>query len=373
MFGGLAAAATTLFVVDDDVTPPEQYLALALLVALSCWYVATGAKAMHRENIRLGLVYLAVATPLTLLLFYLAPVGSLLMFILYPHFWALLPPRRAMAATAVAVAGTTAVMLVRFAPDPRNQISAVLWMAVILVVSLTLGLWITRIIAQSQQRAELVTELAATRSELATVSHEAGVLAERERLSREIHDTLAQGFTSLLLLIDAIEAELGHDDEAVRRHLRQARGTARDNLAETRSLVAALSPPPLHHASLADAVRQVVDRIAPQLAAEVTTTMTGAVRPLPADQNVVLLRVTQEALSNVRKHAGASQVTVVLTYVDTGVAVEITDDGQGFDPAQPTTGFGLAGMRDRVTQVGGTVTVRSAPGTGTAVRVELAS
>jgi len=245
--------------------------------------------------------------------------------------------------------------------------------AVALLVAFVLGVWITRIIEQSRQRAQLVADLAAARTELAAVSRAAGELAERERLAGEIHDTLAQGFTSVLLLLEAADTEIGRDDEAVRRHLGRARDTARENLAEARSLVAALAPPQLRDASLSDALRQVVDRLGAELGVESTLTVAGTARPLPAEQEVVLLRATQEALANVRKHARAGRVEVSLAYHGSGVTLRVADDGRGFDPAAASPGFGLAGIRDRVAQVGGTVTLDAVPAAGTTVRIELAS
>jgi signal transduction histidine kinase len=245
--------------------------------------------------------------------------------------------------------------------------------AVALLVGLALGLWITRIIAQSTRRAALVSQLAAARAELAEMSRQAGVLAERERLAQEIHDTLAQGFASVLLLLDAAESALDRDQAAVRRYLDRARQTARENLAEARSVVAALAPPSLRHASLAEAVRQLADRAGPGVGVAPVVTVAGPPRRLPAPQEVVLLRAAQEALANVHKHASATRAELTLEYRDAVVALQLTDDGRGFDPAAPTGGFGLAGMRERVAQVGGTLAVRAAPGAGTTVRVELAA
>jgi len=259
-----------------------------------------------------------------------------------------------------------------------------------LVIALLLGLWIERIIGQSRRRAALLAELAATRAELAAVSREAGVLAERERLAREIHDTLAQGFTSVLLLLEAIGAELGADPEAARRHLDRARDTARENLAEARALVAALAPPDLTRTSLPEALRRLVERadtepgrlverahaepgLTPAPGLTATLSVTGTPRGLPAEHEVALLRAGQEALANVRRHAGASRVEVTLGYLEDRVSLRIRDDGRGFDPAIPVRadGYGLAGMPARASQIGGTLHVTAAPGTGVTVCMEI--
>jgi signal transduction histidine kinase len=197
------------------------------------------------------------------------------------------------------------------------------------------------------------------------------VMAERERLARDIHDTLAQGFTSVMLLLEAADAALGPGASSARPFLHDARKTASDNLAEARAMVAALSPPDLHDASLPAALRQLIDRISPDLGVDPQLTVTGTPRPLAANEEVVLLRATQEALTNARKHAAARRVSVELAYETAAVALRITDDGRGFDPAAQLPGFGLSGMRSRVAQVNGTLRVQSVPGAGTTVAVDL--
>ncbi|HUN31555.1 MAG TPA: sensor histidine kinase [Trebonia sp.] len=225
--------------------------------------------------------------------------------------------------------------------------------------------WVTRIIEQSAERAEIIDQLEATRAQLATAQHEAGRMAERQRLAADIHDTLAQGFASIVMLIQAAQANLDGSRPQAASHLDTAERTARENLAEARALVAGLTPAMLDGGTLPDALRRLCD------ASGVDTTfgLTGEPAVLPMATEVVLLRVGQEALSNVRKHARARSVTVQLSYDPLTVALEVSDDGQGFDPAGVDGGFGLRGMRSRVAEVGGTLTVDSQPGRGTQVSV----
>jgi signal transduction histidine kinase len=208
------------------------------------------------------------------------------------------------------------------------------------------------------------------RAELAAAHHEAGVQAERHRLAGEIHDTLAQGFTSIVTLLQAGQASLDAASPA-RRHLDLALVTARENLAEARTLVTALTPATLEAGTLGDTVRRVTGATGAQAGIEAHAEVTGNARRLPTGTEVVLLRVCQEALANVRKHAGARQVRVRLCYAGTAVRLTVTDDGKGFDPGTTTSGYGLTGMRDRVSQVGGTVEVASVPGRGTEVSAEV--
>jgi signal transduction histidine kinase len=226
------------------------------------------------------------------------------------------------------------------------------------------GFWMFRIIGQSIDRRTVIAELEQTRQELAAVNHRAGVLAERERLAREIHDTLAQGFTSVVVLLELAESEVDTDPAAARQRLAIARETARQNLAEARALVAALTPVDLQTAPLPEAIGRLVDRFGAETGLPARLTVTGEPRALPANTEVVLLRAAQEALANVRKHAGAGQVEVTLD----GAVLAVANDGAGFDPAAPTGGYGLAGMRRRVEEIGGTVSIASGPA-GTRVEV----
>jgi len=223
--------------------------------------------------------------------------------------------------------------------------------------------WVSRIIKQSEERAVIIEQLEATRVELADAQHEAGRLAERQRLSADIHDTLAQGFTSILMLIQAAQADLDGSRPQAARHLDLAAATARENLAEARVLVADLAPVQLDGSTLPDALR----RLSGAPGSEARFDLAGVPRPLPVATEVVLLRVCQEALANARKHAAAQTVAVRLGYDPDAVRLEVSDDGTGFDPDQVSGGYGLRGMRARVSEAGGTVTVASEPGAGTRV------
>jgi signal transduction histidine kinase len=225
------------------------------------------------------------------------------------------------------------------------------------------GGWVTRIIEQSAERAGIIEQLEATRAELAAAQHEAGRMAERQRLAADIHDTLAQGFASILMLIQAAQADLDDSHPQAARHLTSAEHTARENLAEARALVRGLAPAQLDGGTLPDAL----SRLSGASGVQASFGLTGTVRPLPMAIEVMLLRVCQEALSNVRKHARARSAVVRLGYHPDAVRLEVSDDGAGFDPASVSGGFGLRGMRARVAEEGGTLTVDSAPGEGTRV------
>jgi len=188
---------------------------------------------------------------------------------------------------------------------------------------------------------------------LAEAERQDGVDAERTRVSREVHDTLAQGFSSIVLL-----ARAGGPDALARIET-----TAADNLAEARRLVAALAPPALDDAGLAPALRRLGAQLATDTGATVEVHADDL--PLPTTIEVALLRAAQSLLANVRRHASATRVGVTLAALDDEVRLDIVDDGRGFDPG--ATGFGLTALRARLAELGGGLDVESALGEGTAV------
>ncbi|MFH9008309.1 sensor histidine kinase [Streptomyces afghaniensis] len=347
---------------------PVRAVAVALLVPLVPLYVLAGRRLIRGDppDQRQAIAYLAAALGLFLPPAVLVGETRVLTFALIPHCFMTLRLRSALVAVAVINLVPVTGWALLWRPDARDVLFNALFCLVTLVFSVVIGIWTIRIIEQSQGRAELIAELDASRHEIGRLSEAHGALAERERLAREIHDTLAQGFTSLVMLIQAVEAELDHDLPEARRHLRLMDETARQNLAEARALVAGGAPADLDGASLPDALGRLAARH------DAALEVTGPVRTLPAGPEVVALRACQEALANARKHAGSSvPVRVSLAYADNSLTVSVRDDGGGFDPSAACGGYGLAGLRARAVEVGGTAEVRSAPGDGTVVTVRL--
>jgi signal transduction histidine kinase len=276
------------------------------------------------------------------------------------------------AAVTLTVAVVWREVLVSGRPLSENW-GAIVGGLISVVFGTLFALWLTRIIDQSYERRRLIEQLEATRGELAEAEREGGRLAERQRLARDIHDTLAQGFVSIVLQLQAAEAELPEDADEARNHLERARRTARDNLAEARRLVWDLRPEALSAAPLGEALGRLAGRVAEETGLAATATVTGTPQPLSADTEVTLLRVTQEALANVTRHAGAGRVAVTLSYMDGEAALDVRDDGAGFAPTAdghgPNGGLGLRGMRERVEALGGRLAVESAPGRGTTIAV----
>lgn len=228
--------------------------------------------------------------------------------------------------------------------------------------------FIDGIIRQSDERRRLIEQLAATQDELAATQHRAGVLAERERLAGEIHDTLAQGFTAIIMQLEAARTA---DDPS--KHLAQAGQTARDSLAEARRFVWALRPPALEDTHFEAGLRGTVERWSSAQGIPADLTVTGSpAAHLPPAVELAALRVLGEALANVARHAAAQHVTVTLSYMRDTLVLDVQDDGRGFDPQAPYSpapdgGFGLDGMRTRVADLGGTLTIESGPGVGTTI------
>jgi signal transduction histidine kinase len=347
-----------------------HWAALAVLVAIVCWYGATGARAAHRDRCLQGTIYLAGGAPLLLAAVALDGNLTFLLFAAISHIFVFV--QRALWACVSVVGLHVAIFTVLLARDPglRHDFGGLAFaLGISLGFSLLFGIWISGIIVQSAQRAGLIDELERTRTALAAERHDAGVLAERTRLAAEIHDTLAQGFTSILMLARAAGATVARDPVAASEQLRLIERTATENLAEARSLVAALAPAALDGATLPEALRRLAARHIEETGVPVEVTVDGDPAVCP-DTDVVLLRAAQEALANVRKHASATAVRVGLAYAD-GVALTVIDDGRGFDPSAAGGGFGLPGLRRRAQDSGGNVTVDSAPGAGTTIRVVL--
>lgn len=254
---------------------------------------------------------------------------------------------------------------------------AIPWGAVFAVVlfvagGLLLVGYFATVVRQSRERQRLIDELRRTQAELAEAERQAGILAERERLARDIHDTLTQGFASIVMLLEAATSLLPAGASGG-RHAERALQTARDNLVESRRLIRAMRPTALADASLAEGLQRLALRLTEDTGIEAKTTVTGTPVTLPAEDETEILRVAQEALNNVRKHARATRVTVTLSYMGDAVVLDVQDDGVGIaaGSAPRQEGTGLRSMRERAEALGGAVAVESLPGEGTTVVLQV--
>lgn len=203
-------------------------------------------------------------------------------------------------------------------------------------------------------------------------AREAAVLSERNRLARDIHDTLAQGFTGVIVQLEAARDAKTHGlDEEVDDHLRRASALARDSLNEARRSVQALRPLALERHNLCDALSELLGAMTAGSGMAFSFDVTGEPRPLPADWEEGLLRVGQEAVTNALRHARASLLTMAIHFEPAQLRLEFRDNGRGLDRSRTRDGFGLMGMRERVEQMGGNLVVRSAPDPGVALLISL--
>ncbi|MCL3860052.1 sensor histidine kinase [Actinotalea sp. K2] len=365
------------------------------LAALVVAYTLVGRRAARTASTTLAVLYLVILVVAVTVIVRANPAGTVMLFIAFSQIWFFAETRRlgvlACTALTVGVFGALAlreeVLTTSVVADLATQAGMVLAFGVLL------GLWVTQMAEQSEERADLLERLEAAQAELGRSHHAEGVAAERERLAREIHDTLAQGFTSIVMLAQTADADLHRGDaEHARERVELIEATARDNLAEARALVAAFSPVSLQGSTLVEAIERLAERFGAETGVEVEVAQVAdgaAVAALSRAQEVILLRAAQEALSNVRRHADARHVRLVLRanlgLPDDGTAgtvgtaaeasrptveLEVVDDGRGI-PDGTSEGFGMRGMRERVTSGGGRLAVSAGLRGGTHVRVTL--
>lgn len=368
---GLCGAATAGVVLLDNRFGGNVPIAVAALAGIAACVLLFFRRVVRapRRDWRTAL-FIGVVVGMWILAMWASPVAVAAIPAIYPLFFASLPlPAAVVGITALTVTPLSLLLLSQGVRSP-NLPEAVAITLIGLVAGPVIGIAVVTSMHQRRRLATVVAELAASRAESAALSRQAGAAAERERLSREIHDTLAQGFTSIVALAQAVEPELDTDPAAARRHLDLIRATARENLAEARVMVAGLAPSALDEGSLSAAIGRQAERLMAEtgIAVEVVTDPDLPTLSMAAD--VVLLRSVQEAFANVRKHSRATTVRVSLCTAGNRVRLTITDNGAGL-PDGHTEGFGLRGMRSRVAQAGGTMSVSRPQGGGLTIDIEV--
>lgn len=347
--------------VENDSGAPK-WAALALLAVLASCYATVRrfpANPVLRPQAYLALLALALGAMGGL------PGGGAALFIVaLPQFWLFATGARASivlsgAAAAATVVGSTL-------RGDESLTGNVVFIFIGYAASVLTGLLILRLVADGDARAGVLgAELESAQARLAEAHRQQGAADERERMAREIHDTLAQGFASIIVLAEAARSTVASDPDRTGRQLFSIEQTARENFAEARVLVGSAPQSGLAPGSVAVTLRRTLDRFTQDTGLTVEA-------DLPADvacdqqTRIALLRCTQESLANVRKHAAATTVGVVLTQHPHAIELEITDDGNGFVVAE-SRGFGLDGMRKRLADLDGDLTVTSSPGDGTRI------
>jgi signal transduction histidine kinase len=367
----LVAALLALVVLRVLLVPsPFGWLALLLSLVFAAVYVA-GALVARLPSARRrvgGVLWISALTLVWVALVFLVPEAAYLVFPLFFLYLHVLPPTIG----PVAVVAATIVAIVALGLHGGFTLGGVIGPLVGAGVALLIGLGYRALAREAAERETLLAELLATRDRLAASEREQGVLSERSRLARELHDTVAQGLSSIRLLLFA--AEQADPDRPGIEHVRLARETAADALAETRRFIRELTPPSLDR-GLGSALRRLGDQWTRD---GLTVTVTAARDDrIPMDEQTALLRIAQGALANVAQHAGAANVRVALDVDASQVRLVVADDGSGFDPAAAravaasTDSFGLRAIQERVDQLGGDLLIDSAPGRGTTLTVTL--
>lgn len=349
--------------------PGSRLGAAVALAAFALAWFTLGIRA--RDNSIIAVIYVGVLVVTVGAAVAFMPVMATLQSLAYPLVWVLAERTRNAIIGNVALALSVGVgFLINMGLSADALLYSSTIVALSLIFSLALGLWITQISTLSDQRHDLVLELQSTRDELAAISRDAGVSSERERLAREIHDTIAQDLTGLVLVAQRARRELDNNHPAAAaEQLELIEDSARAALAEARALVTASAPVGL----TGDGITSALNRLAERYSRETQLAVTVDAKQLPAmarETEVVVLRCAQEALANVRKHAEATRATITVSADDVGLTISVADDGVGFDPTTAHPGFGLEGMSERLALVNGRLDVDSSAA-GTTVRATI--
>jgi signal transduction histidine kinase len=385
-FWSFIASAVVVLLASGDLSSTRRALGLTVITVLGLSYgILRPARPTTASRWQDDVYLLGVAIGCGLALAIDSNL-SLLLFIAYSQMWMYASSIRRSLEFVVALTLSASLGFLSASGWKTNEFWIIIpTMGTSLVFTVLFGVWVSRIIEQSRERAELISQLEATRAELGEAHHAQGVTAERERMAREIHDTLAQGYTSIIMLAQVARADLDRGPAPpaadplsgrLSGRLDLIEDVARENLAEARSLVAAFGPVGLDGTTLAEAVQRLAQRFSVETGVAVDVIAgpeSDGLAALSREREVVLLRSAQESLTNVRRHAEARRVRLTLA-AEAGTAwIEVSDDGVGFDPSDPARpgGFGLSGMRDRAHDAGGQLDLVSGPGRGTCVTVRV--
>ena len=335
--------------------PPiwQQVGALASLALFVVSWFSFGRLSWHSTAATIAFTLVILVSTGSAVAFF--PEMAILQVLGYPLLWMLASSVRGAILTNSALAVTVGAGLLMSTGDLAVALMTV---GFSLGFSIAMGLWISSISVLSDQRRGLIDELRAAQRQMAILNRDAGITSERERLAREIHDTIAQDLTSLVLLSQRATRELASGERTgAAEALQLLEESARSALAETRALVAASSPPPLAEGGIAPALERLGSRF--ERETSISVTVRADSRALHRDVEVVLLRCAQESLANVRKHSGAARVELNLASHGDEVRLSVADNGRGFDPHTVSTGYGLSGMRDRLDLVSGSLDITS--------------
>lgn len=369
LFAGLLGFVVVRSVLTPSVPSGRVVTLSLLLLVLYVVVLLTHALPDPRRRTAARLSCLALMAAVTLVLVWTTIDAAYLLFPLSFLFLEYLLPGPGTAGVAVYCLAVVVLIGEHNGWTVGGVVGPVAASGVAIIVGLTVRAW-----RDQARRAEMLyRDLLEVQDQLARSEREAGVLAERSRLAREIHDTVSQSLSSITLLLNA--AERADPDGAALEQVRLARETASASLAETRRFITELAPPQLDEQSLPAALRRLAATrwSSSGLRVEVRDADPGS---LPMPVQAALLRVAQGAMANVVGHAHADHAVIELVRQRGGISLTITDDGIGMNPVAAGQGgsgssFGLRAIRERAEQLGGTLCLESSPGQGTRLEVWL--
>jgi signal transduction histidine kinase len=357
-----------IFVYNGEPRIPNFLFFLVLSVLLGLWYIPFVNISPLRiwNNPIHGALYLIPGWLIWGSLISLTNQSLMLTGIFLPLVFSRLPIRWAIGTTVFQTLGLYFLYIMLY---PTEHWLLILMVILgLLTIATIIGVFISSIIVQSTDRQRLIDDLTRSRVNLMRVEREAGRLNERQRLARDIHDTLAQHFTSIIMHLSAAKHS---NPGTVQTQVQQAEDAAREGLDEIRRIVRDMQPEQIEKASLVEAVEELAARWSAENSVLVKMNVTGTPRSLTPSAETALLRISQEAMHNVIKHAQAKNVNITFSFMDDIFVMDIADDGLGFDPSKNSDGFGLKTMRGRAEELSGTLTIESERGTGTAIAVSI--
>jgi signal transduction histidine kinase len=357
-----------IFVYNSDPRIINFSFFLILCALLGLWYIPFVNISTLRiwDNPKRGVLYLFPGWVIWGGLVSLTNQALMLIGIFLPLVFSRFPIRWS---TGITIFQTLGLYFLYIMLDPTEHWFLILMIILgLLFISTIMGTFISSIIKQSADRQRLIDELTRSRADLMRVEREAGRLTERQRLARDIHDTLAQHFTSIIMHLSAAKYS---NPKSVQSEVQQAEESAREGLDEIRRIVWDMQPEQIEKASLVEAVEELAARWSAENSVLVKMKVTGTPRSLPSSAETALLRISQESLHNITKHAQAKNVNITFSFMEDIFVMDIADDGVGFDLSKASSGFGLKTMRDRIEELSGIFTMESEQGRGTAIAVSL--
>lgn len=345
----------------------QSWLSFGLWVL---WFTGLTALELgkHRANQHIMLVYFTVGLVLWAVIASQNQLFLNLLGVLFPAIFRVLDNKwAAIFATTLSILWPTLLWLFHDAAWWQAYLVA----GVFNIGGFILSWFIYGIIRQSISRHELLENLKQTQAELAQAKHREGILEERRRLAGELHDTIAQSFTSVVIHLEAAEASSSANASSWPKHIQAAKQAARKGLSQTRDRVWALRTDLDQDLPLDAALRRVCDHWEEEKNIRCQFLVTGKPRNLPPDLKDLVVRCVKECLLNVYKHAQASLVVVTVSYMVSELAVDVVDDGNGMALHKESTGYGLVAMRNEIHNHRGELSLESQIGEGVVVAISL--